>query len=455
LTAKLDSDPSFTLLNGLIYYKDKLWVGNNTAMQQKLILQMHSSPVGGHSGIPATVKCLKALFAWPGLKKHVYAFVKSCPTCQQAKPERVKYPGLLQPLQTPSAAWQVISLDFVEGLPQSHGYNCILVVVDLFSKYSHFIAMKHPFSVLSVAKLFMVHIYWLHGLPNAIVPNAIMSHCDCIFTSQLWRELFRLARVDLRMSSAYHPQSDGQTERANQCMETFLHCFANAAPSKWFDYLHLAEFWYNTSWHSSLQQSPFQVLYGHSPRQLGIDPTATCQVDSLDDWMKQKSAMQALIQQHLARAQNHMKIQADKNNTERSFNVGDWVYAKLQPYVQTSVAPRARQKLAYRFFGPYQIVQIIRTVANKLLLPEDSSVHPVFHVSQLKGAVPVALPASPLPVSFDGMQDCRFPSAYYRSVSPVQPRAFVSKLLFSGPVFQPPSPPGKTSNLYGNAFRVR
>jgi hypothetical protein len=98
LTAKPNLDPSFTLLNGLIYYNDKLWVGNNTAMQQKLILQMHSSPVGGHSSILATIKRLQALFAWPGLKKHVYAFVKSYPTCQQAKSEWVKYPRLLQPL---------------------------------------------------------------------------------------------------------------------------------------------------------------------------------------------------------------------------------------------------------------------------------------------------------------------------------------------------------------------
>ena len=135
------------------------------------------------------------------------AFVPSCPTCQQAKPERVKYPGLLQPLATPSAAWQVISLDFVEGLPISHGFNCILVVVDLFSKYSHFVALKHPFSALSVAKIFMQHIYRLHGLPTALV-----SDHDRIFTSQLWRELFHLAGVDLRLSSAYHPQSDGQTE---------------------------------------------------------------------------------------------------------------------------------------------------------------------------------------------------------------------------------------------------
>lgn len=106
-------------------------------------------------------------------------------------------------------------------------------------------------------------------------------------------------------------------------METFLRCFANAVPSKWFDWLHLVEFWYNTSWHSSLQQSPFEVLYGQSPRQLGIDSTAACAVDSLDEWIQQKLAMQALIQQHLARANNRMKTQADKNRTERTFNVGN------------------------------------------------------------------------------------------------------------------------------------
>ena len=142
-------------------------------------------------------------FCLAGMKKLIIAFVQSCPTCQQAKLERVKYPGLLQPLATPSAAWQVISMDFVEGLPISHGFNCILVVVDLFSKYSHFVALKHPFSALSVAKIFMQHIYRLHGLPTALV-----SDRDRIFTSQLWRELFHLAGVDLHLSSAYHLQSD-------------------------------------------------------------------------------------------------------------------------------------------------------------------------------------------------------------------------------------------------------
>jgi transposase InsO family protein len=325
LIAKLPTAPPgsspFSLQDGLLRFKKRIWVGNNHELQQQLLRAFHSSPLGGHSGIPATTKRLRALFAWPGLKKHVDTFVRSCPTCQQAKVERVKYPGLLQPLATPSAAWQVISLDFVEGLPVSHGFDCILVIVDLFSKYGHFIGLKHPFSALSVAKQFMLHIYKLHGLPAAIV-----SDRDRIFTSQLWRALFNLAGVELRMSSAYHPQSDGQTERVNQCMETFLRYFANAAPSKWFDYLHLAD---NTSWHSSLNQSLFFVLYGHSPRQLGLDANVTCSVSSLDKWLQQKSMMQSLIQQHLAQAQNRMKMQADKNRTERSFSVDAWIYIKL------------------------------------------------------------------------------------------------------------------------------
>ena len=154
--------------------------------------------------------------------------VQSYPICLQAKPDRARYPGLLQPLPVPQSSWEIISMDFVEGLPPSGAANAILVVVDKFSKFAHFIALKHPFTAKTVAQLFLDHIYCLHGLPTSII-----SDRDKIFTSQFWQALFKVAGTSLRLSSSYHPQTDGQTERVNQCLETFLRCFAHSCPSQW------------------------------------------------------------------------------------------------------------------------------------------------------------------------------------------------------------------------------
>ena len=139
----------------------------------------------------------------------------------------MKYPGLLQPLVVPSSSWQMISMDFAEGLPKSGGKNCILVIVDKFPKFAHFLPLSHPFTASQVAKLFMQQVYRLHGMPSSIV-----SDRDKVFTSLFCQELFRLSNVTLRMSSYYHQQTDGQTERVNQCMEAFLRCFVSACPSK-------------------------------------------------------------------------------------------------------------------------------------------------------------------------------------------------------------------------------
>lgn len=127
----------------------------------------------------------------------------------------------------------------------------------------------------------MDHIYKLHRMPVAIV-----SDIDKVFTSQLWQELFKLSGTELRMSSAYHPQSDGQTERVNKSVEAFFRCFIQACPSKWAEWLTLAEFWYNTNFHSSLNKSPFEVLYGHAPRHFGIEGVESCAVSDLNVWLK-------------------------------------------------------------------------------------------------------------------------------------------------------------------------
>lgn len=195
-----------------------------------MLLSLHSSGIGGHSGIQTTYKRIKHLFMWPKMKKDVTEYVQTCSICQQAKTKHCKTPGTLQPLPVPLQAWHIVSMDFVEGLPKSGGYDTILVVVDKFTKFAKFIPLTYPFTALTVAKAFIHHIYDVFGMPQVII-----SDRDRVFTSALWQELFRLADVKLNMSSSYHPQTDGQTERLNQCLEAYLRCTVHACPTKWAD----------------------------------------------------------------------------------------------------------------------------------------------------------------------------------------------------------------------------
>lgn len=313
------------------------------------------------------------------MKKSVQDYIATCEVCAQAKPEHCKLSGLLQPLPVPSHAWHTISLDFIEGLPKSKTFDTILVIVDKLTKYAHFLCLSHPYITLSVAQLFLSQVYKLHGMPSVII-----SDRDRIFTRSLWQELFRLTDTTLNMSSAYHPQTEGQTERLNQCLETYLRCMVHSCPQKWAQWIPLAEYWYNTTYHSAHGHTPSEALYGYPPEHFGITAFDACQVPDLEEWMTSRNTMLQHIQQNLTRAQQRMKHHADKNRQERTFQVGDWVYVKLQPHIQQSVTRRTNQKLSYKYFGPYLILQAVGKVAYKLQLPASSQIHPVLHVSQLK-----------------------------------------------------------------------
>jgi hypothetical protein len=175
--------------------------------------------VGGHSGLQATYQRIKKHFVWKGLKGDVDSFVRQCNICQQAKSERVHPAGLLWPLRVAQGVLKDISMDFIEGLPKSEGFNTILVVVDRLSKYAHLSLSSTHFSAQQIAQAIMDGVVKHHGMPRSIV-----SDKDKIFTSNFGKELFRLSNTTLLTSTTYHPQTDEQIERVNQCLEKFLRC---------------------------------------------------------------------------------------------------------------------------------------------------------------------------------------------------------------------------------------
>lgn len=210
LAVRNDTKGRFTLQQGIIRFRGRIWLGGGTHIQQRIIQAFHDSPIGGHSGFPVTYRRIRRLFAWPKMKIQIKHHVQCCSVCQQPKPDRAASPGLLLPLPIPTKPWDMITMDFVDGLPQSSRFNCLLVIVDKRTKFSYFLPLAHPYMAASVAQLFIQQVYKVHGLSGAIV-----SDHDPVFTSHFWQELFKAASTQLRLSTANHPQTDGQTERVN------------------------------------------------------------------------------------------------------------------------------------------------------------------------------------------------------------------------------------------------
>lgn len=267
-----------------------------------IIKEFHSSSAGGHLGVEVTRRRIGDQFYWEGLKKDVKAYVQQYKVCQRSKSENTAPAGLLQPLLIPDNIWEEISMDFISGLPNSQGKDTILVVVDRLRKYAYFIALSHPFTALTVAQNFMDQIYRLHGLPKSIV-----SDRDPIFVSNFWKELFKLQGVKMSYSTTYHPQSDGQTERVNRCLEQYLRCMTGEKPKDWPKWLPLAEWWYNSSYHISIKATPYEIVYGRGPPMHIPYKSATSNVELLDRSLLAKENVLRSLKHNLCKARNRMK----------------------------------------------------------------------------------------------------------------------------------------------------
>ena len=226
-----------------------------------------------------------------------------------------------------------------------------MVMVDGLSKYAHFLPLKHPFTAFTVAQVFLEQIVRLHGMPASIV-----SDRDKSFISLFRKTLFCLQWTTLCMNFSYHPQTDGQTEVVNLTLEQYLRCFTHEHPTKWAEWVAWAEYSYNTSIHSSTKISPFEAVYGQPPPTLLFYIPGTTKVQVVGDLLRSCDDILRALRRNLIVAHDSMKSQADQHLWEVVFEIGDYVYLKIQPYRQKIVAVRSSMKLIPRFFGPYKIL---------------------------------------------------------------------------------------------------
>ncbi|KAL4032890.1 hypothetical protein IC575_005973 [Cucumis melo] len=313
--------------DGGLLFERRLCVPSDSAVKTELLSEAHSSPFSMDPGSTKMYQDLKRVYWWRNIKREVVEFVCKCLVCQQVKAPRQKPAGLLQPLSVPEWKWENVSMDFITGLPRTlKGFTVIWVVVDRLTKSAHF------------------------------VPVSIVSDRDARFTSKFWKGLQTAMGTRLDFSTAFHPQTNGQTERLNQVLEDMLRACAFEFPGSWDSNLHLMEFAYNNSFQATIGMTPFEALYGKCCR------SPVC-------WVRQKSY-------------------ADVRRKDLEFDVGDKVFLRVAP-MRGVLRFEKRGKLSPRFVGPFEILERIGPVAYRLALPPSlSTVHDVFHVSMLRKYVP-------------------------------------------------------------------
>uniref|UniRef100_A0A8K9Y3I9 Gypsy retrotransposon integrase-like protein 1 n=1 Tax=Oncorhynchus mykiss TaxID=8022 RepID=A0A8K9Y3I9_ONCMY len=349
----------------------------------------HSAKLAGHPGVRGTLASIRQRFWWPTREHDTRRFVAACSVCAQTKSGNSPPAGRLRPLPIPSRPWSHIALDFVTGLPSSAGKTVILTVVDRFSKASHFIPLAKLPSAKETAQIIIENVFRIHGLPSDVVSDRGPQ-----FTSQFWREFCRLIGASVSLSSGFHPQSNGQAERANQTIGRILRSLSFRNPASWSEQLPWAEYAHNSLPSSATGLSPFQSSLGYQPP-LFSSQFAESSVPSAQAFVQRCERTWKRVRSVLCRYRTQTVRAANKRRTKSPrYCRGQRVWLSTQNLPLKT----ASRKLTPRFIGPFRISRVINPVAVRLLLPRYlRRVHPVFHVSCIKPVLraPARLPPPP------------------------------------------------------------
>jgi len=358
---------------------NRLYVPRAGDLRKKLLHECHDTLWAGHPGWQRTYALLKKGYFWPSMRDDVIQYTKTCLICQQDKVERAKIVGLLEPLPVPLRPWESVSMDFITHLSKVGEHEAILVIIDRFSKYATFIATPKLCSAEMTAQLFFKHVVKLWGIPASIV-----SDRDGRFIGTFWTELFSFLGTSLNISSSYHPQTDGQTERFNCLLEEYLRHFVDARQKNWVQLLDVAQFCFNCQTSSSTGKSPFEVVSGRQPLLPHIiDHPYAGKNPQAHNFTKEWRQTVEIARAYLEKASKHMKKWADKKRRPLEFRAGDQVLIKLRPE-QVRFRSRKDQRLVRKYEGPVEVLKKVGNASYRVVLPTWMKIHPVIHVNNLK-----------------------------------------------------------------------
>ena len=361
--------------HGLLLFRGKVYVPNDPELRKELVAMHHDTPAAGHPGRYKTLELLSRNYWWPSMTKFVNEYVDTCDICQRTKIFPAPPRGPLKPIDPPHAPWESVTTDFIVKLPLCEGYDSIAVAVDRATGQVHAYPTREDNDADDHVRDYIREVFRHHGAPKQLI-----SDRGPVLASKFLKAIYEAIGVKPSLSTAYHPQTDGKTERTNQEIEQYLRAFCSYRQDDWVQWLPIAEFALNSRVHSSTGKAPFELIYGYIPQfQVTLNPTGT--VPAAEERLRLLKEAQEDARAALELTAERMKRFYDKGVQKApQFKVGDKVYLEREKHPKGQ--PIA--KLAPKRDGPYEILEKIGELNYRLKLTKKDQRHPVFHVDRLR-----------------------------------------------------------------------